>query len=210
MSSLDPSQSSTDDPLDFGVGARITISVMSSDYINIILGALSKVPKSDLLIETGDVSTYIQGPESSILTYLTDLSSLIASSPTHSSIIIHLFRGCPGSTSCAKPGPRNSPNPTGRKTNQFVTAEWALYPLSDGQDGGDHMKEIYEAIDFAKEGGAYKGSKGSVTRLEGDLGVVLECVVRGWVGVGRKVQHVTSHLTISVNSPSHAGRVIEG
>jgi hypothetical protein len=46
----------------------------------------------------------------------------------------------------------------------------------------------------------------SVTRLEGDLGSILETAVAGWIQVGRSVQHVVSHLTISVNSPSHKRR----
>jgi hypothetical protein len=203
----------TQDPLRFGVGARITLSVMSDQYVSIILGALANIDKDGLDVQTGDVSTYIGGDEASILRYLTDLSSSIASSKAHSSITIHLFRGCPGaiitpSIPSAPPGPRQSDIPKGRVVNQYAAAEWALYPLADtntnvGTDGIDHMRDIYAAIDYSVENGTFRKSEKSVTRLEGDLGVILETVVGGWVRVGGSVQHVASHVTISLNSPSH-------
>lgn len=196
--------STTSNPLAFGVGARVTISVMSDNYVDIILGALRRVNSDDLVIETGDVSTYIGGSESRILEYLVDLSSLVVKSGKHASINIHLFRGCPGAVSCPKPGPRLTEIPKSRETGQWVAAEWALYPLTDGGDkGADHMRDIYAAIRYAEDNGTFVKSNKSVTRLEGDLGAVVETAMAGWIQVGKGVQHVTSHLTISVNSPSH-------
>jgi hypothetical protein len=214
----DDASAITADPLRFGVGARITVSVMSDRYVEIILGALRSLDSSGLTVETGDVSTYIGGDETAILRYLTDLSSNIASSNAHASLTIHLFRGCPGAITCALPsgpGPRRTALPTGRVLDRFASAEWALYPLVDGPGGegeggsrleADHMRDIYAAIDYAVRNGTYRKSEKSVTRLEGDLGVILETVVRGWVGVGGSVQHVASHLTVSLNSPSHKGK----
>ena len=46
---------------------------------------------------------------------------------------------------------------------------------------------------------------GVVSDWVGDPGAVLETVVGAWATVGRGVQHVTSHATLSLNSPSHAG-----
>lgn len=65
------------------------------------------------------------------------------------------------------------------------------------------MRDIYAAIEYAKENGTFVKSDKSVTRLEGELGLLLETAVAGWIQVGRSVQHVVSHLSISVNSPSH-------
>lgn len=189
----------------FGVGVRLTVAVMSDRYVEIILGALKQVSKGDLVVETTDVSTYIGGTERDILRYITDLSALIAKSEAHASITVHLFRGCPGAVACPRPGPRTSDLPAGRQVGAYAAAEWALYPLDDAPEA-DHMKDIYAAIDYAKKNGTYVESRRSVTRLEGDLGTILETVVAGWVQVGRSVQHVTSHITISVNSPSHKSK----
>jgi hypothetical protein len=121
-----------------------------------------------------------------------------------------LSRGCPGEVACELPGgagPRDTAVPTPRRTGRFASAEWALYPLADevSAEGAapDHMRDIYAAIDHAKELGTYRGSEHFVTRLEGDLGDVIATALAGWLLVGRSVQHVTSHLTLSLNSPSH-------
>lgn len=196
------------DPLRFGVGARITIAVMSDRYADVILGALDTVDASGLSVDTGDVSTFIGGGETELLRYLTDLSFVIASTGEHASISVLLSRGCPGEVVCALPGgagPRSVDPPAGRETGLRATAEWALYPLADRVFDGtepDHMRDILAAIELAKSNGTFRGSSHFVTRLEGDLGRIFETVVAGWTLVGRSVQHVTSHLTVSVNSPS--------
>ncbi len=205
---LDPRSS----PLAFGVGARITAAVMSDRYVEIITGALAAVDAGGLVVEPGDVSTYVGGSEADLLDYLTRFCAEIAATEVHASITVHLSRGCPGEVGCDLPGgagPRVVELPRGRRTGRPVAAEWALYPLADTVRAGvepDHMRDIYAAIERARAEGTVVASEHFVTRLEGDLGAVLETVVAGWAQVGRTVQHVTSHLTISVNSPSHATR----
>lgn len=202
----------TADPLAFGVGARITAAVMSDRYVEIITDALAAADATDLVVDSGDVSTYVGGSEADLLRYLTRLAAAIAATGVHASIVVHLSRGCPGEVVCALPGgagPRSVELPHGEITGSFAAAEWALYPLADGVRGGvepDHMRDIYAAIDHARGNGTFVASEHFVTRLEGDLGTVLETVVSGWARVGRTVQHVTSHLTLSVNSPSHSAR----
>lgn len=198
------------DPLRFGVGARLTIAVMSDRYAEIILGALAVVDTADLVVETGDVSTFLGGDEGALLRALTDLTSAIADTGEHASISVLLSRGCPGEVVCELPGgagPRAVEPPVGRETGRRASAEWALYPLADDVSAGvepDHMRDIYAAIDLAKRNGTFRESAHFVTRLEGDAGRILETVVAGWTMVGRSVQHVTTHVTLSVNSPSHA------
>jgi hypothetical protein len=64
------------------------------------------------------------------------------------------------------------------------------------------MTPIYAAIERAKERGVYSGSDHYATRLDGDLSAVLETAANAWIEVGRTVQHVTTHLTVSLNSPT--------
>lgn len=199
----------SDDPMRFGVGARVTVAVMTDRYVDVIMNALRTTDPGDLVVQTGDVSTYLGGSESELLRYLTDLGAAIAATGEHASIAVHLSRGCPGEVICDLPGgagPRPVDVPEGRETGRFAAAEWALYPLADDVRAGiepDHMRDIYAAIDLAKANGTFRASEHFVTRLEGDLGTVLATVIAGWVMVGRSVQHVTSHLTVSLNSPSH-------
>lgn len=200
----------TADPLTFGVGARLTIAAMTDDYVGTITGALAQADASDLVVQTGDVSTFIGGAEEHLLRYLTQACAAVAATGVHASISVLLSRGCPGEVVCELPGgagPRSISRPQGTDTGRWAAAEWALYPLADDVRAGvepDHMRDILAAIDLSRELGTFVESAHFVTRLEGDLGRILETVVGGWTMVGRSVQHVTTHLTISVNSPSHA------
>ena len=205
----------TTDPLTFGVGVRVTAAVMADDYAAILTRVLADVDTTGLVVETGDVSTYVGGAEADLLRHLTDLAEALATTEHHVTLTVHLSRGCPGEVVCDLPGgagPRAGDVPSPRPTGRWAAAEWALYPLADQGTSGvepDHMRDIYAAIDHARELGTFRGSEHFVTRLEGDVGDVLATAVAGWVLVGRSVQHVTSHLTISLNSPSHAGHEIE-
>ncbi|AWE43093.1 MULTISPECIES: YkoF family thiamine/hydroxymethylpyrimidine-binding protein [unclassified Actinobaculum] len=197
------------DPLAFGVGARITAAIMSDHFADQILSALAQTDATGLVVETGDVSTYLGGEEATLLRYVTDLAEAIAATGAHASITLLLSRGCPGEVACSTPGrvsPRVVDTPSGRVTGRYATAEWTLYPLADTAALGgtpDHMRDIAKAIDIAKESGVFRGSHHFVTRLAGDIGTILASVFAAWVHVGNSVQHVTSHLTLSLNSPSH-------
>lgn len=207
-----PRQDLPEDALAAGIGARFTIAAMTDGYVDVILAALRdpELDTSGLQIETGDVSTFVRADQATLLRYLTDVTARIAASGVHASIQVLFSRGCPGEVTCDLPTDASTlaaPPPQGRDVGTYAAAEWALYPLADNVRAGiepDHMRDIYAAIDLAKELGTFRSSVHFATRLEGDLGRVLQTVVAGWTLVGRTVQHVTSHVTISVNSPSHA------
>ena len=195
-------------PLEFGVGARITLAVMSDQYADIILDAIRSTDTAGLTVDTGVVSTFVGGAEADILRYLTDLIGAAARSGRHVTATVHFSRGCPGEVVCALPdgaGPLRSEIPAATPVGIIAAGEWALYPLDDGGRPGvqpDHMRDIYAAIDFAKANGSFVASEHFVTRLQGDLATVLQTAAAGWILVGQSVQHVTSHLTLSINSPS--------
>lgn len=203
-------------PLGFGVGARVSAAVMADDYASLLRGILSRLDDTGLVRETGDVSTYVGGHEAHLQRYLIDLAEDLARTEHHATISVLLSRGCPGEVACELPGgagPRGVEVLEPRRTGRYASAEWALYPLADQVlvDGTlpDHMRDIYAAIDHARELGTFRGSEHFVTRLEGDVGDVLATAIAGWLLVGRSVQHVTSHLTISLNSPSHATHTLD-
>jgi hypothetical protein len=201
-------QSPTLTPATFGVGARITLAAMSDDYVSIVLGALEAADSSGLETQTGAVSTFVSGAESDLVRYLVQLVGAAGRSGAHVSATIHFSRGCPGEVVCELPGgagPLAAEIPDVAATGVTAVAEWALYPLEDGVRAGaqpDHMRDIYAAIDFARELGTFEASEHFVTRLSGDVADVIRTVAAGWILVGRTVQHVTSHVTLSINSPS--------
>lgn len=195
-------------PGEFGVGARFTLAVMSDDYAEIILDALRQADAAGLNVDTGVVSTYVSGTEQDVLRYLTQVIAAASRTGVHVSVSVHLSRGCPGGVTCEIPdggAALHSEVPTLEPSGVHCAADWALYPLADGGTDGasaDHMRDIYVAIDNARATGITVQPEHYVTRLEGDVAQVLETIAAGWVLVGRSVQHVTTHATLSINSPS--------
>lgn len=192
-------------PQQYGVGARFTLSVYDSDYVRIILGALEQADRTGLTLETNDISTFVGGTERRVLEFLRDVIGAAAASGAHISAAILLSRGCPGELACALPAgvPALGAAPVAlTPVGVRARAHWSLYPLLDGGSEGDHMSPIYAAIEDAKTAGIYSGSDHFATRLDGDLAAVLQTAANGWIGVGGVVQHVTTHLTVSLNSPT--------
>jgi len=195
-------------PKTFGIGARVTLAVMSDNYVEVILAALAAADSRDLELQTGDVSTFVAGAEADLVRFLSQLIAAAGSSGAHVAATVHFSRGCPGEVVCDLPGgagPLRSELPDVAPTGVRAAGEWALYPLDDmgsATRAADHMRDIYAAIDYAKNNGTYVTSEHFVTRLEGDVADVIATAAAGWILVGRTVQHVTSHLTLSLNSPS--------
>lgn len=195
-------------PAELGIGARVTLSVMSSDYVRIITGALAETSTDGLTVETDPVSTRVAGPEQRIAEYLRDLVAAAGRSGEHVSATVMLSRGCPGEVTCDLPVDQAfpaAPQVALPATGVRAVAQWALYPLADqplaGSGAPDHMRDIYAAIEQARAAGTVVGSDHYVTRLAGDVADILTTVVGAWQGVGRTVRHVTTHVTLSVNSP---------
>ncbi|WAP50797.1 YkoF family thiamine/hydroxymethylpyrimidine-binding protein [Arthrobacter sp. ATA002] len=195
-------------PREFGVGARLTLAVMADSYADVILEALEQADAAGLLVQTGKVSTYVSGAEQDVLRYLSQVIAAAGRSGAHVSAAVHLSRGCPGGVTCDIPeggAALYSDIPHVEITGISATADWAIYPLADGGTGSaaaDHMRDIYAAIEHAKSTGVTVTEDHYITRLDGDLAQVLQTIAAGWVLVGRSVQHVVTHATLSINSPS--------
>jgi hypothetical protein len=58
---------------EFGIGARVTLAVMSERYADIILDAIRTTDPTGLTLDTGVVSTFVGGAEADIVRYLTGL-----------------------------------------------------------------------------------------------------------------------------------------
>lgn len=197
-------------PEEYGVGARVSLQPMSDRFIDIILGALDDAGggQGTLRITTGVVSTLVSGgDEEALARYLTALIAAAArrSAGAHLTAQVMLSRGCPGEIACAfVSGPWGSEKPVVLEpTGVQVVAEWSLYPLLGViDDTDDHMMPIMAAIDAAKVSGLFDSSDHYVTRLAGDLAEVIALVVTAWRRTGSWVQHVTTHLALSINSPT--------
>jgi uncharacterized protein YqgV (UPF0045/DUF77 family) len=191
-------------PEEYGVGARFSVHPMSDDFVSIILNALESTEANGLDVHTDDVSTYVTGEESSILRYLTDVIASVGHSGVHTVAHVLFSRGCPGEVTCElsgdemlAPAELSIPGTTGLR----ASAHWSLYPLADSGETS-HMAVIERAVQVAKESGTFARPEHYATRLEGDLADVLTTMCSGWLRAGREVQHVASHGTVSLHSPS--------
>lgn len=196
------------DPRSYGVGARFSLHPMTTDFVPVILAALAAGDASALDVVTDDVSTFVQGAEADVLAYLRDVIAAAAATRAHTVAHVLLSRGCPGEVTCELgEGAPLAPAevPALARTGLQAAAQWSLYPLDDGDPvtgRGDHMAAIYAAIERAKTLGTFTRAEHFATRLDGDLADVLTTIGEAWVAVGRSVRHVTSHATISLNSPT--------
>lgn len=211
-------------PREYGVGARFSIFPMTDDFVDVILGALASAARPPgLQVETDDVSTFVAGAEADVGRFLRDVVALAADAAGGRHLAAHvlLSRGCPGEVTCAAElgGRPWAPDelPVLPPTGHRAAAHWSLYPLADpdptrgggaaATDDGDragspHMEVIEAAVARARADGTYAGSGHFVTRLEGDVAAVLGTALGAWVHAGAEVQHVVTHLTLSIDSPT--------
>lgn len=177
---------------------------MTDDFVSVILKALESTDANGLDVHTDDVSTYVTGEESSILRYLTDVIASVGHSGAHTVAHVLFSRGCPGEVTCEltgdeilTPAELSIPETTGLR----ASAHWSLYPLADSGETS-HMAVIEKAVQVAKEEGTFVRPEHYATRLEGDLADILTTMCSGWLCAGREIQHVASHGTISLHSPT--------
>lgn len=200
---------------ELGIGARFSIHPHSDDFADVILGALDDAEQAGLTegltLQTDVVSTYVGATdapgEERLVRYLAAVVAAASRRTGGGHVVAHvlLSRGCPGERTCdlsvtglPTPAPVDV-EPTG----VAAAAQWSLYPLLDGGDG-DHMAHIEAAIAAARRRGTAAEAAHYATMLTGDVAEVLATAADAWAAVGAQVPHVTTHLTVSVGSPSTA------
>jgi len=199
------------------IGAQVSLYPMTSDFVDVILSGLDALTpyKSDLRIETDDMSTLMVGAPEQLLDAIRDLFAASARRPEHVTMHVTLSRGCPGepddpSCHCAtlvraqdltlpeRQALAAKAVSTAPVTGVEIDLQFSLYVL--GQDR--HMDEIYGCIDFLKGSGTFLKSKNFCTRLRGDAGAVFETLRQAFLRFGPAEGHVTIDMTASANSPS--------
>ena len=189
-----------------GVGLRFSLHPMSDRFVEVILGALDDADATGLTVTTTDVSTHVAGAEADLARYLRDAIAAAVErlGGGHLAVNVLLSRGCPGAVRCDLGEVDTLPivDPLALEPAGIPTAaHWALYPL--GGDG--HMEAIERGIAATEGDGTFVRVERFVTRLEGDLAEVLGSVFDAWTAAGAVVPHVTSHVFLSIGSPSGQG-----
>lgn len=183
-------------------GASFTISPMSDQFVDIILGALKEVDTSKVSMQTDDVTTTVRGK----LNHVFDVTKAIfihaATTGEHVTYQATYSIGCPDHTSndhFIKTDNELMNEVNTKLINQYVAAKFSLYPLGDGE----YMDVIYDQIETMKKH-VKVSSAYSATRLDGeaiDIFNGLESIFSATVENGSS--HTVMTVSISANSPSH-------
>src|SRR5699024_1165494 len=129
------------EPAQYGIGARISVHPMTSDFADRILTALSETDPRGLTIETDDVSTFLHAPDSHPPACTPDLTARGAAGGVDTAPPTPFSRGCPGENTCELPGgAARAPDelPGLSPAGVHAGAHWSLYPLDD-DPAADHM-----------------------------------------------------------------------
>lgn len=183
-------------------GVSFSVSPMSDQFVDIILGALQEVDTSKVWMKTDDVTTTIRGKTAHVFDVSKAIFLHAATTGEHVSYQATYSLGCPGDSAgdvfMAEDNILLNADRT-KSIQQPIAAKFSLYPLG----GGNYMDVIYEQIEAMKEHVEVSPSHYS-TRLDGqavDVFDGLEKVFEATVKGGSS--HTVMTVSISANSPSH-------
>lgn len=184
------------------VGVEFTLSPMSDDFIEVILGTLEQTNTSKVWIETDDVSTVVRGRLMHVFDVTKAICVYAARTGKHISFQAKYTTGCPGNEETDVFLKMND-----ERMNEFViedekryaAAKFSLYPI-----GATHfMETILEQIEMMKK--YVKVSRVPyATKLEGSLVSIFSGLEKVFYEtVHGAVEHTLMIVSVSINSPSH-------
>ncbi len=182
-------------------GCRFTLSIMSDDYIDIILGALKKVDTSKVWSETDALSSIYRGKREHIFDALSACFIHSYKENIHAVCDMTFSKGCPGDSDgdSIMNVDDTLMNYESYKDIHFeAMSKISLYPLGKSE----YMQEIIDVVNMAKDYGIYVKSAHYVTILKGDIQTILKFYQEALKLVDKTCSHYVLQATLSVNSPT--------
>lgn len=167
-------------------GARFTLSVLDSNFVEVILGSLAEADSTRVTVASGDISTHVTGDIADVIQYIADVLTAAGRRGLHVSATIMLAYVRP-------PGQPDRGLPPLAPVGLRARAHWTAPSNAHGAT---------PAIQLARDLGTWSGEEPFVTRLDGDLATVLTTVAGGVLLTSEPSETATTHVTISLNSPS--------
>ncbi len=184
------------------VNADFTLSPMSDDFIEVILGTLEKTNTSKVWMETDDVSTVVRGKAVHVFDVTKAICVYAARTGKHVSFQATYSLGCPGNEETEAFLSMNDTSEhtyTAEDEKMYAAAKFSLYPI----DAENFLETILDQVEKMKT--YVKVSRvPTATKLEGSLTAMfngLEEVFTATVDGG--ANHVVMVVSVSMNSPSH-------
>lgn len=170
-------------------GARFTLSVLDSNFVEIIMGALAGADSTRVKVSRGDISTHVSGDLLDVTQYIADVIAAAAHRGVHATATVMLAYVRPLGLPDGSLAPLTPLAPVGLRARAHWTAPTNAHGATP-------------AIQLARDLDTWSGEEPFVTRLEGDLATVLETVAGGVLLTSETSSTSTTHVTISLNSPS--------
>ena len=181
------------------VGCQFNLSVMSDDFVDVILSALEKTETAEVMMETDDVSSWVHGSISDVFAVVESIYLNAAQTGKHVAMSGTFSAGCPGAQEeddSKTPAGSTAPR---RDVAQQAGCKFALYPLGTG----DYMEIIQSRINTAADEGVKVSAGHGATRLDGDVRDIFNALESAFLKVQEAAGHTAMTFTLSSNSPSN-------
>ena len=184
-------------------GCRFSLSVMSDNYIDIILSALAKVDTGNVWKMTDKLSTVYRGRQVHVEDAVKACFVHAFRPGVHMTMEATFSRGCPGDTEAdsfmaAGDAPLNA---AGMADIHFpVACKVSLYPMGVP----DYMRHIATVVNHAIDLGIYEKSSHYCTILGGDVHDLFDYFHYVNSYCSENLSHYIFEVTLSVNSPTAA------
>ncbi|GAB6091594.1 YkoF family thiamine/hydroxymethylpyrimidine-binding protein [Spirochaeta dissipatitropha] len=194
------------------IGCQFSLYPMESDFVPIILEAIAPLKnRTDLRVESDDLSTYLAGPSQTVFDAVHEVYAAACRAGGHVVLSATWSRGCPGEPGdpiCTPDGGdiqnESLPVRSSHGNGIISAAQCALYPMGNP----DYMQEIVREIELFNQA-AQKPAvdlevspKHFCTRLDGELSQIFHQLASAFVRSGQTTPHVVLTATISKGSPS--------
>ena len=185
------------------VGFRFSLHPMSNDFVSVIKGALEQTDTSNVWMHTDDVSTVIRGKQVHVFNVAKAITLHAAKTGEHISLSGTFSAGCPGDSAGDVYLDKVDDIANKDDTKQYVSSQFALYPMNNP----NYMEVIYREIERAIEFGVYNESMHYASGIHGDIHDVFAFYEETFSQArSEEHKHLVMTVSMSINSPSHGGK----
>ncbi|MER2260890.1 MAG: YkoF family thiamine/hydroxymethylpyrimidine-binding protein [Psychrobacillus sp.] len=182
------------------VGFRFSLHPMSNEFISIIKGAVQDTDTSNVWMHTDDVSTVIRGKQVHVFDVAKAITLNAAKTGAHVALSGTFSAGCPGDTAADVYLERGDEVANNVGTKQYVSSQFALYPMNNP----NYMDVIYREIQQAKDAGVFNESMHYASGIHGDIHDVFAFYEATFSRArSEEYKHLVMTVSMSINSPSH-------
>jgi len=185
------------------VGFRFSLHPMTNDFITVIREALEQTDTSNVWMHTDDVSTVIRGKQVHVFNVAKAITLHAAKTGEHIALSGTFSAGCPGDSSGDVYLGKGDEVANTDDTKQYVSSQFALYPMNNP----NYMEIIYREIERAKQFGVYNESMHYASGIHGDIHDVFAFYEETFSQArSEEHKHLVMTVSMSINSPSHGGK----